>query len=209
MRPGLIGPQHGPQHVEKPSKSIGFFKFQAMRPGFIGPQHGPQLPSKLSDARNLAKFIRHVLPQLLGQMQSRYRWPDIPRTVVHDKASYMVTNMHERLHATFAGALKEAGFSSWIGPLSGTTSWLVKKFGDVYLHETVIAHIGRLLDTDFSHQSLHETPRQFAQRMQQVEDFMNSPAFAAEGGKGLMALAKELRPHCQQLIDLRGERIPK
>ena len=46
-------------------------------------------------------------------------------------------------------------------------------------------------------------------RMQQVEDHMNSAAFAAIGGQGLMGLAKELRNRCEELKRRQGERLPK
>ena len=32
----------------------------------------------------------------------------------------------------------------------------MKKFGDVYLHETVIAHVRKLLDGEFTHNKLPE-----------------------------------------------------
>ncbi len=86
----------------------------------------------------------------------------------------MVTPAHDRLHIGFASALEEAGFRSWVSSSADSAQWLVKKFGDVYLHETCIAHIRRLLDGDFAHQQLHETPTHFMQRMRQVEDHMNS-----------------------------------
>ena len=81
--------------------------------------------------------------------------------------------------------------------------------GDVYLHETVIAHIRRLLDNEFAHNKLTESPEHFRQRMQLVESHMNSPAFSACGGNGLPGLAKQLRDRCQKLILLKGERLPK
>ena len=87
----------------------------------------------------------------------------------------------------FAQALDDGGFTSWIGGNHETTSWLVPKWGDVHLHETVISHIRRLLDTDFACTRLGETPSQFAKRMKKVENYMNSDAFAkADGGRGLM-----------------------
>ena len=45
--------------------------------------------------------------------------------------------------------------------------------------------------------------------MRKVEEFMNAPAFAAPGGSGLGGLAKELRPRCQAVVRLKGERVPK
>ena len=109
----------------------------------------------------------------------------------------------------FAGALQETSFKSWVGDNHSSTKWLVKKWGDVYLHETVIAHIRRLSEEDFACQRLYETPAQFRQWFQKVEGYMNSPAFAAEGGRGLSGLAKDLRLRCARVIKLKGERIPK
>ena len=167
-------------------------------------------PAKLCDAQNLAKFVRNVLPGILETMKTKYGWSNIPRKVVHDKASYMVTAAHDRLNAAFAGALEEAGFTSWVGTDNhASTKWLVKRWGDVYLHETVIAHIRRLSEEDFACRRLYETPSQFRQRLQKVEDLMNSADFAAAGGRGLPGLAKELRSRCLQVIKLKGERIPK
>ena len=122
----------------------------------------------------------------------------------------MVTSSHERLHVTFANALSSAGFSSWIGEARDSTKWLAKKFGDVYLHETAIAHIRRLLGAQFVCEALQESPSQFKQRMRKVEDFMNSDDFAAaHGGRGLLGLAKDLHKRCEAVIQLKGERIPK
>ena len=86
----------------------------------------------------------------------------------------------------------------------------MKKSGDIYPHETVISHIRRLLYGEFTCKTLCETPAQFAVRVKKVEDYMNSPAFAASpGGAGLLGLAKELRPRCEELVRRQGERIPK
>ena len=166
-------------------------------------------PAALCDATNLGKFVRHVLPKVLDEMKAEHGWSNIPRTVVHDKASYMVTRSHHRLNAIFAGALAEAGFTSWIGDNHGTTEWLVKKWGDVYLHETVISHVRRLLDNEFPCARLHETPAQFQLRVRKVQAFMNSPNFAAtDGGRGLAGLAKDLKMRCKEVLDRSGERIP-
>ena len=168
-------------------------------------------PASLAGSESLAKFIRQVLPKILHEMKRAYKWTSVPKKVVHDKASYMITHAHERLNGTFAKSLRDAGFTSWVGPdLDSDTSWLVKKWGDVYPHETVNAHIHRLLDTDFACSRLHETRAQFALRVKKVEKYMNSPKFKAKGtGRGLMGLAQDLRARCQQVVDLDGERIPK
>ena len=170
-----------------------------------------RFPATLAGSENLSKFIRHVLPNILQEMKHAYKWTSVPKKVLHDKASYMVTHAHERLNGTFARALRDAGFTSWVGPdLSSDTSWLVKKWGVVYLHETVNSHIHRLLDTDFACRRLHETRKQFVLRVKKVEKYMNSPKFKAKGvGRGLMGLAQDLRNRCQWVVDLHGERIPK
>ena len=43
-------------------------------------------------AESLAKFVAHVLPGILETMKARHRWATVPRVIVHDKASYMVTS---------------------------------------------------------------------------------------------------------------------
>ena len=90
-----------------------------------------------------------------------------------------------------------------------STKWLVKKWGDVYLHETVISHIRRLLDDDFACRRLGETVPQFTQRMHKVADYMNSPAFAATDGRGLQGLAAQLHTRCQWVVRHKGQRYPK
>lgn len=167
------------------------------------------MPEKLTDSRNLAKFVQNVLPGLLEKMKQRHGWSDIPRTLVHDKASYMVPPAHDRLQTHFAATLRKAGLRSWVGDEGASASWMVTKFGDVYPHETAIAHVRRLLEGDFRHTSIHETPAHFKQRMQRVEDHMNSDAFAAPDGHGLLGLAKELRSRCEEVIRRNGARIPK
>ena len=91
-----------------------------------------------------------------------------------------------------------------------TGLWVVRKFGDVYPHETVNAHVRRLLDQEFTCSRLSETPAQFRVRMQKAEDHMNSSAFAKKGGgQGLLGLAKELRARCKWVVQNQGERVPK
>ena len=56
--------------------------------------------------------------------------------------------------------------------------------------------------------SVGETFLQFQRRMKKVQDYMNSDAFAHEpGGRGLLGLAKDLRPRCEELREQRGERL--
>ena len=169
----------------------------------------PLLPAKLNDGNNLAMFVRKALPDALQQMQQEHGWASIPRVVVHDKASYMVNSVGELLNPVFGGALTEAGFRSWTGPPGSSTSWLCSKLGDVYLHETAISHIRRLLSNKFVCTRVDETFEQFKKRMRAVQDFMNSDDFSAEGGGGLQKLAKELPDRCRELLKRKGERLPK
>ena len=171
----------------------------------------PNYPVKLNDAEGLAKFVAHLLPEILETMKIRHHWATVPRVIVHDKASYMVTSAHERLHVAFAGALQSSGFTSWVGgpKHNDPTNWLCARLGDVYPHETVISHIRRLLDGEFLSTKLHETVPHFKQRMARVACFMNSKKFAAEGGTGLSGLAKELLPRAELLVKGQGERLPK
>ena len=169
----------------------------------------PKLPSKLTDSKNLAKFVMNVLPGLLQQMKRKHGWADIPRTLVHDPASYMVPPVTQRLQTDFARAIRSAGFRSWAGDAGDDCSWMVKKLGDVYLHETVISHIRRLLDGEFAHQKIYETPEHFVTRMKKVETHMNSASFKAPDGRGLEGLAKDLMWRCEEVVRLKGERIPK
>ena len=153
--------------------------------------------------------MRHVLPQVLGDMQAAHGWSTTPRVVVHDKASYMVNSAGQQVNPVFSGALSEAGMRSWVGAPGASAAWLCARFGDVYPHETAIAHIRRLLSTRFVCKNVCETIPQFMKRMQAVQDFMNSKDFAADGGGGLVKLAKALRERCSKVVRLKGERLDK
>ncbi len=101
---------------------------------------------------------------------------------------------------------------SWLGQpgVSGhTTAWLCAKLGDVYIHETAISHIRRLLASRFVCMRIDEQFWQFKKRMGAVQDHMNSDSFAAQGGRGLPGLCQELRDRCREVIDRKGGRIPK
>ena len=56
---------------------------------------------------------------------------------------------------------------------------------------------------------LHETREQFVRRLGQVEDHVNSAAFAAAGSGVLLALAKSMPERCREVIKRGGERLPK
>ena len=76
----------------------------------------------------MGKFIRNALPRLLSKMKRKHGWSDLPRTIVHDKAGYFVSPLHNRLQMDFGTALKQSGFRSWVGDTSDSAAWLVKKF---------------------------------------------------------------------------------
>ena len=170
-------------------------------------ERNPLLPDKLNDGENLAKCVRTVLPRILEEMRDAYGWRTLPNVLVHDKASYMVSTLHDHVNANFLAALKGVGLRSWLGNGSGITKWLVKQWGDVYLHETVIAHIRRLLANKFASNRLVETVGHFRARMDRVAAHMNSAEFNATGGGGLLSLARELPERCQAVIDGGGERL--
>ena len=68
--------------------------------------------------------MRNILPGILGDMKVEYGWRTLPRTIVHDKASYMVAARYDRLQVVFAQALVGAGFKSWLGDKA---SWCLKR----------------------------------------------------------------------------------
>ncbi len=165
-------------------------------------------PSKLNKAAPLACFVRKVLPEVLEGMKQDHGWNSVPRVLVHDKASYMVNTATQQLNPVFGGALEEAGFRSWTGPQGSSTKWLASRLGDVYLHETAISHIRRLLREKFVCSRVGETFSQFKRRMKNVEEHMNSDAFARDpGGRGLLGLAKDLRTRCEEVRNRNGERL--
>ena len=103
----------------------------------------------------------------------------------------MVNTATQQLNQVFGGALSEAGFRSWTGPQGASTQWLDSHLGDVYLHETAISHIRRLLREKFVCLRVGETSPQSRQRMKKVQDYMNSEEFAREpDGRGLAGSAK-------------------
>ena len=169
-------------------------------------ERDPRLPAKLNDSVELSKFIRNVLPQELRGMQAKHHWPTLPRIVVHDKATYMVNPMAEKLNANFAAALKDVGLHSWAGE---STKWMTGRFSDAYVHETLIAHIRRVLDHKFPRAHPGETRRQFRHRMDKVEEYLNSSDFAARENGGLRALGKDLRDRCRAVVERNGERLSK
>lgn len=169
-------------------------------------ERDPLMPAKLNDSEELAKFVMNVLPQELEAMQAEHGWPTLPRTVVHDKASYMVNSKTEQVNSRFAAALKDAGLRSWAGE---STKWMAARFSDAYIHETLIAHIRRALDHKFPRATPGETFRQFRNRMNKVEEYLNSGEFAAREDGGLEALGKDLRERCRAVVDRAGERLSK
>ena len=62
-------------------------------------------------------------------------------------------------------------------------------------------------NNDFACEHANETVEQFRRRMEKVAEHMNSASFGTGGGLG--SLAKQLRPRCEELVRVAGERLPK
>ena len=163
--------------------------------------------AKLNRSDKVADFVMNTLPSVLKSMKAEWGWANTPKVILHDKASYFVTTQQNQLNTTFAAGLKAAKFRSWA---EDDTRWLAGHLGDFYPHETVISHVRRLLSTKFAKCSLYETPKQFKDRMLQVERYMNNEMGEGTGeGNSLQRLGKALHTRADQLKKLHGERIPK
>jgi hypothetical protein len=159
--------------------------------------------AKLNSSVTAGDFVRNSLPAVLQSMKKEWKWSTIPRVVLHDKASYFVNSNTNRLNPTFGEGLRGGQFSSWV---DDGAQWLAPHLGDLYLHETVISHVRRLLSTKFARKALYETPVQFAARMSKVEQHLN---YDMGDGESLLNLGKDLHQRCDDLKKLRGERLPK
>ena len=165
------------------------------------------LPSRLNEGAELGKFVQNVLPGILKEVRDAYAWRRTPRTVVHDKASYMVAPRSQRLAGPFVAALRTAKLKSWLGDEDADCSWLAGRLGDVYPHETVIGHIRRGLDHRYPRSTPGETRGRFAGRMLKVQEYMNSAEFAVRDGGGLTAVAECMRERFRRVVELKGERL--
>jgi hypothetical protein len=163
----------------------------------------PDTDSALANADQLGEFVSSVLPGLVAEMKDEWDWSSQPRVILHDKASYFVSPQRNKLNPTFAEGLERGGFTSWVGD---DASWLAGTLGDLYLHETINAHIRRLLATTFRRTTLSETVRQFKNRMAKVEEHMN---YEMGEGESLLRLGKQLHERAEMMKDYKGERIPK
>ena len=121
----------------------------------------------------------------------------------------MANDYAQMLNPVFGEALAEAGLRSWAGPTGSDTKWLASRLGDLYLHETVISHIRRLLMQEVVCARVDETYPKFKRHMLKVQDFTNSDAFRREpDGAGLLGLAKDVRKRCEELKGRHGQRSP-
>ena len=73
----------------------------------------------------------------------------------------------------------------------------------------MISHVRRLLQSQFARKSLHETPGQFAARMKKVEHHMNYVMGRSAPGEALLNLGQRLHKRSEDMIKLKGERLPK
>ena len=53
------------------------------------PRGDPNLPDLLNEGTELAKFVRNVLPEILGRLQRDYGWSRVSRIIVIDKAPFL------------------------------------------------------------------------------------------------------------------------
>jgi len=166
--------------------------------------------AKLTNSDSAADFVRHTLPGVLASMKKEWKWSTIPRVVLHDKASYFVNNKRDCLNDNFAAGLRAGGFTSWVS-CGGASDckWLAGHLGDFYLHETVVAHVRRLLATKFMRKALKETPLEFKARMLKVEKHMNYHMGRNGPGQALLQLGEEMHQRSAALKRLQGERLPK
>ena len=165
--------------------------------------------SKLNNSIQAATFVKDQLPGVLEDMKKEWKWSTIPRVLMHDKASYFVNSTKHSLNPTFAAGLRAGNFKSWVEHDGGDCKWFAKMLGDWYLHETVISHVRRLLQSQFARKSLVETPGQFAARMRKVEHHMNYVMGKQAPGEALLKLASQTHKRSEDLKNLKGERLPK
>ena len=132
-------------------------------------------------------------------------WGRTPRTVVHDKASYMVAPRSQRLAS--AAALRAAKLRSWLGSEDDGCSGLAGRLRDVYPGETVTNHRRRGLGHQFPRSTPGETRGRFAGRIRKVHDYMNSAEFKARDGGGLASLPESLIERCRRVVELKGKRF--
>ena len=161
-----------------------------------------QPKAKLNSSVKVAEFLCDRLPAVLDKMKDEWGWTNVPRVILHDKASYFVNSNNNQLNPTFAAGLRAGKFKSWV---EDDTKWLASHLGDFYPHESVISHVRRLLSTKFGKSSLYETPRQFAERMLKVERHMNNEM---GDGDALQKLGGDLHKRAADLKKLKGERLP-
>ena len=75
----------------------------------------PRLPARLNNGSDVGKFTSNVLPDILEKMKQEYGWARVPRTVVHDKASYFVAPRLRDKPRTVAGVAGSGGGCRGVG----------------------------------------------------------------------------------------------
>ena len=165
--------------------------------------------ARLTNSTSAASFVMDTLPGVLASMKKEWKWSNIPRVLLHDKASYFVNSTKHCVNPTFAAGLRAGGFTSWASSGGGDCRWLAAHLGDFYLHETVIAHVRRLLATKFMRKALNESPSEFRARMLKVEKYMNYEMGKNGKGQALLELGDSLHQRSEALQQRQGERLPK
>ena len=162
----------------------------------------------LANSEAVASFVKDVLPGVVDGMKKEFGWSNVPRVLLHDKATYFVNVQRNIMNKQFAAGLKKGGFSSWVDIVgNGDTKWMARLLGDYYPHETLISHVRRLSSGKFARKNcLNETPTQFASRMAKIEHYLN---YEMGGGSSLEKLGKQLLDRSEKLKASKGERLPK
>ena len=83
----------------------------------------PRLPAHLNNGIDVGKLISNVLPDIIERMKQEYGWTRVPRTVVHDKASYFVAPRLRDEPRTVAGVAGVGGGCMGDGELPQPRMW--------------------------------------------------------------------------------------
>ena len=97
----------------------------------------------------------------------------------------------------------------WSGGACGSTEWLSARWSDVYRQETACSRIRSRLYCEYTYSRTHAADQQFRVRLGKVAAHMNSNAFPAAGGRGLLGVCQSMRSRCAEVLRRNGERIPK
>ena len=126
----------------------------------------------------------------------------LPKVVAHDKGPQFVNSPSGHVAGDWAHGLNSVGMTSWV---EDGAAWLASDFADCYLHESVNGAIHYGLQHWYpARRPLKETRSQFARRIQRVVSRLNR-----EHKDGLGRLAGDFLVRCEEVIRVKGKRLPK